>query len=192
MILQIAFGLIWTTPYPDEKDLFLKFLFSKIQKNPYEILIFLQGKLYHKYFWLYTVIILLILNTEFDLIWTTPYPDEKDLFLKFLFSKIQKIPYEILIFLQGKLYHKYFWLYTVIILLILSAEFDLIWITPGRNEKKTTFKICKHSQFAKFAKFRMKTQFLFPRQAIPNFFLLYTLITLVILHIGFGLIWKTP
>ena len=39
--------------------------------------------------------------------------------------------------------------------------------------KRTIFKICKNSQFAKFAKFRMKTQF-FPRQAIPKIFLLYT------------------
>ena len=32
----------------------------------------------------------------------------------------------------------------------------------------------------------------FPRQAVPIFFLLYTLISLVILHTAFGLIWTTP
>ena len=37
----------------------------------------------------------------------------------------------------------------------------------------------------------MKTQ-LFPRRAQPKFFLLFTLITLVILHTAFGLIWTTP
>ena len=45
-------------------------------------------------FWLYTVITLVILNTEFGLIWTTPWPDEKGLFLKFLFREIQKVLYE--------------------------------------------------------------------------------------------------
>ena len=52
-------------------------------------------------------------------------------------------------------------------------------------------KILKNSQFAKFAKFRMKTQ-LFPRRAQPKIFLLYTLITQMILHTAFGLIWTTP
>ena len=56
--------------------------------------------------------------------------------------------------------------------------------------KRIIFKILKNSQFAKFAKFRMKTQ-LFPKHALP-IFLLYTLITLVIVHTAFGLIWTTP
>ena len=37
----------------------------------------------------------------------------------------------------------------------------------------------------------MKTQ-LFPRRAQPKIFLLYTLVTLMILHTAFGLIWTTP
>ena len=43
------------------------------------------------------------LHTEFDLIWTTPWPDEKYLFLKFIFREIQKVPYEILTFSLGEL-----------------------------------------------------------------------------------------
>ena len=57
--------------------------------------------------------------------------------------------------------------------------------------KRFIFKILKNSQFAKFAKFRMKTHF-FPRQAIPTTFWLYAVITLVILNTEFGLIWTIP
>ena len=35
-----------------------------------------------------------ILHTKFGLIWTTSWPDKKDLFLKFFFREIQKVPYE--------------------------------------------------------------------------------------------------
>ena len=43
-------------------------------------------------------------HTKFGLIWTTSWPDKKELFLKFLFREIQKVPYEILGFFLGKLY----------------------------------------------------------------------------------------
>ena len=39
-----------------------------------------------------------ILHTVFRSIWATFWPNEKDLFLKFPFQKIQKVPYEILTF----------------------------------------------------------------------------------------------
>ena len=58
--------------------------------------------------------------------------------------------------------------------------------------KKNFFKILKNSQFAKLAKFRTKTQFFFLGKLYRNFFLLYTFITLVILHTKFGFIWTTP
>ena len=57
--------------------------------------------------------------------------------------------------------------------------------------KRIFFKILKNSQFAKFAKLRMKNHFS-PRQALPTTFFLYTIITLVILNTEFGLIWTTP
>ena len=103
-ILHTKFGLIWTTSWPDKKDLFLKIIFREIQKVPYEILIFFLGKLHQQFFLFCILIILVILHAEFGLIWTTPWPDEKDLFLKFLFREIQKVPYEILSFFLGKLY----------------------------------------------------------------------------------------
>ena len=45
----------------------------------------------------YTVITLVILNTEFGLIWTTPWPDKKYIFKNsqnFAIREIRKIPYE--------------------------------------------------------------------------------------------------
>ena len=49
------------------------------------------------FFLLYTVITLVILNTEFGLIWTSPWPDEKDFFKNsqnFAIREIRKIPYQ--------------------------------------------------------------------------------------------------
>ena len=94
------------------------------------------------------------------------------------FAKFAKIRMKTHFFL-GKLYPKYSLLYTVITLVILNAEFGLIWTNPWPDEKELFLK------FSKFAKFRMKTHF-FPRQAIPTNFFLCSLITLVILHAEFG------
>ena len=82
LALHAEFGLIWTTPWPDEKDLFLKF-FSRNSKVPYEIITFSLGKSYQNYFLLYTFIAMVIRHTEFGLNWTTAWPDEKEIFLKF-------------------------------------------------------------------------------------------------------------
>ena len=60
------------------------------RKIPYENPTFFLGKLYQTLFLMYTVITLVVLNTAFGFIWTTPYPDEKDLFLKFPFSRNSK------------------------------------------------------------------------------------------------------
>ena len=67
-----------------------KFAIHESCKIPYENPIFSLGKLYQKYDLRNTPITLVILHTEFGLIWATPWPDEKDLFLKFLFREIQK------------------------------------------------------------------------------------------------------
>ena len=48
--LHIEFGLIWRCFWPDEKDLFLKFVFREIHKFPYEIPTFFLGKLYQTFF----------------------------------------------------------------------------------------------------------------------------------------------
>ena len=118
-------------------------------------------------------------------------PVKKDLFLKFLFRKTQKVPYEILTFLLGKLYHKYILPYTVIILLILNTEFGLIRITHWPDEKELFLKFAKVRNSRNSQNSVWEPNF-FPRQALPIFFLLYTLITLVILHTAFGLIWTNP
>ena len=81
---------------------------------------------------------MVILNTEFGLIWTTPWPDGKEFFL--IFSKIrnsrtsQNSVWKPIFFL-GKLYQKYFLLYTFVTLVILNTEFGLIWATPWPDEK---------------------------------------------------------
>ena len=143
VILNTEFGLIWTTPWPHEKNLFLKFLFREIQKVLYENPTFFLGKLYQKYFLLYNLTILVILNTEFGLIWANPWPDEKDLFLKFLFREILKVLYENPTFFLGKLYQKYFLLYNLTILVILNTEFGLIWTTPWPDAKELFLKFSK-------------------------------------------------
>ena len=67
-----------------------------------------------------------ILHTKFGLIWRPSWPEKKDLFLKFFFGEIQKVPYEILTFFLGKLHQKFFLFYILITLVILPAEFGLI------------------------------------------------------------------
>ena len=64
-----------------------KFPIREIRKIPYENQFLLLGKLYRKLFLLYNLITRVILHAEFGLIWTTPWPDENDFFLKF--SKIR-------------------------------------------------------------------------------------------------------
>ena len=119
-----------------------KFAIREIRKVPYENFFFPRLAI-PMTFWLYTVITLVILNTEFGLIWTTPWPDEKDLFLKFLFREIQKVLYENPTFFLVNLNKKNFLLYTVITLVILNAEFGLIWATPWSDEKQLFLKFSK-------------------------------------------------
>ena len=111
VILNAVFGFIWSTPWPDKKDLFLKFLFREIQKFLYENPTFFLVKLNEKYFLLYTAITMVILNTEFGLIWATPWPDEKQLFLKFSKNRNSRNSQSSVwktIFLLGKLYQQLF------------------------------------------------------------------------------------
>ena len=49
------FGLTWTTPWPDQKDLFSKFVIREIQKFPCEKLTFFLTKLYQKCVLSYTL-----------------------------------------------------------------------------------------------------------------------------------------
>ena len=93
VIHHFEFGLIWTTPWPNEKDLFLKLAKirnARILQNSVWKPNFFPRQALPKYDLRNTPIALVILHTEFGLIWATPWPDEKDLFLKFLFREIQK------------------------------------------------------------------------------------------------------
>ena len=54
MILHTEFGLIWTTPWSDERDLILIFVIQEIRKFPYEKLTFFLGKLSQKFFVLHS------------------------------------------------------------------------------------------------------------------------------------------
>ena len=81
VILHSKFGLIWTASWPDKKDLFLKFFIWKHRKFLYEKQTFFLGKLYKKFFLLYTFIILVIPNTKFGSLWKTPWHDNISIFL---------------------------------------------------------------------------------------------------------------
>ena len=73
-----------------------KLAIREFHKLPYENPIFSLGQFYQKFF--YTLITLVVLHTEFGFSWTTPWPDENELFIKlakkFAIREIRKIPYE--------------------------------------------------------------------------------------------------
>ena len=141
MILHSEFGLIWTTPWPDEKDLFLKISFSRNSKSTAWNPNFFPVKVY-QLFLLCTLISLVILHSKFGLICTTPWPDEKELFLKF--SKIpnsrnsQNSLWKTIFFL-GKLYQNFC---LTLSLLWWCSILRLVWFGQLLNQmKKTFFKI---------------------------------------------------
>ena len=100
----------------------------------YEKLTFFLGTLYQKFFLFYTLHTLGILHTEFGSIWTTPWPDEKDLFLKLIIREVRKFPYEILTFFLGMTYQKFLF-YILHTLGILHTKFGLIWTTLWYYQK---------------------------------------------------------
>ena len=191
-IFETEYGLIWTTPWPDEKDLFLKFVISEIRKFPYEKLTFFLGKLCEneKFFLFHNFFTHVILDTEFGLIWTTPWPDEKDLFLKFIICKIRKFPYEKMTFFLGMLCQKLFLFHNLVTHGILDTEFGLIWTTPWPDEKDLFLKfiICKIRKFP-YEKF---TFFLGKLCENEKFLLFHNLVTHGIFETEYGLIWTTP
>ena len=135
----------------------------EIRKIPYENPIFFRGKLYQKLFSLYTLSTLVILHTEFGSILTTPWPDDKELFLKFARIRNSRNSQNSVwnpIFFLNKLYQKFFLLYTFFTLVILLADFGLIWTTPWPDEKEL---------FLKFAKFAFREIRKIPYEK-PTFF----------------------
>ena len=173
MILNAEFDLIWTTPRPAEQEFFLnsqKFAIREIRKNSVWKPIFFLGKLCRQ---------LLALHCHhtgdipyrvwFDL--DNTLTQWKNLFLKFLFREISKIPYENAIFSRGKLYHFF----------ALHSHYTgdtqyRVWFDLDNSLtrlKRIFFKILKNSQFEKFAKFRMKNHF-FQASYTNNFFALHS------------------
>ena len=112
----------------------------------------------------------MILHTKFGLILTTPWPGEKKLFLKF--AKIRNSRNS-----QNSVWKPNFFPRQAIPKIFFALHSHYTGNTPFRvwfdlenslsRWKRIVFKIRINSQFANFAKFRMKTLF-FPRQAIPK------------------------
>ena len=152
-----------------KKTYFQKFFFPEIQV-PYENPPFLLGKINQKYFLLNTFITLVILNTDFGLIWTTPWPDENEIFLNI--AKIRTSRNS-----QSSVWKPNFFSRQAIPNTPFAVQYHCTGDTPYRvwfdldncltRWKRIFFKILKNSQFTKIAKFHMKTQ-IFPRQAIPK------------------------
>ena len=84
---------------------------------------------------------------------------------KFAIREIRKIPHEDLFFPRQAIPIT-FWHYTLITLLILNAEFGLIWTTPWPHEKKAIFKI----PFSRNSKSSIWKPNLFPSQAKRKIF----------------------
>ena len=187
-ILHTKFGLIWTTSWPDKKDLFLKLLIWKNRKFPYEKLKFFLGKLYKKYFLLYTCITLVIIRTKCCSHWTTPWPDKISIFLKIEKSKKLIFPIEIRTFYLWKLGGAFFLSQSLPTLRILHTKFGLIWTTSWPDKKDLFLKLL----IWKNRKFPYEKLFFFLGEPYKKFFLLYTFITLVIIHTKCGSLWITP
>ena len=149
MILNTEFGLIWTAPWPDENEIFLKFAKIRTSRNS-------QNSVWKSNFFprqaipntLFAVHSHCTGDTQYQ-VWfdlKTYWPDEKELFLKF--SKIrnsrnsQNSVWKPKFFL-GKLYQKFFLVYNLITLVILHTEFGLIWTTPCLDEKELFLKFSK-------------------------------------------------
>ena len=165
VILHTEFSLIWITPWPDEKELFLKFAKIRNWRNSQNSVwkpIFFLGKLCQKLL-LYTLITLVIMHTEFGLFWTTPCPDEKELFFKILKIRTSRNS-------QISVWKPNFFPRQAKPNTLFALHFHYtgdtpyrIWFDLGNSMtrwKRIFFKIRKNSQFEKFAKFRMKTHFI--------------------------------
>ena len=195
MILNTEFDLIWTTPWPAEKEFFFKILknpqFAKFAKFRMKTQLFPRHAL-PKTFLLYTLITLVILRTAFGLILDKSLTPWKRTFFEILknsqFAKFTK--FRMKTFFPRLAITMTFWLYTDILLVILNTEFGLIWTTPWSAEKEFFLIFSKIRNSRNSQNSVWKPNFFIG--TLHQFFLLYTPITLVILHTPFGLIWTTP
>ena len=148
-ILDAEFGSVWTTPWPDQNYYISKLNIWNNSKFPYEKLTFFLGKLYQNFFLHYNLHTTGSLGYQFGSLWTTPWPDEKDLFLKFVICEIRKFSYEKLTFFLGKLYQKFFLHYNLHTTGSLGYHFGSFWTTPGPDKKDPFLKfvICEIRKF---------------------------------------------
>ena len=186
VIIHTKCGSLWTTPWPDKNSIFLKIEKSKKLIFPIETQTFFIEKLGGPFFLSQSLPTLVILHTKFGLIWTTSWPDKKDLFLKLLIWKNRKFSYEKLIFFLGKIY-KFFWLYTFITLLIIHTKCGSLWTTPWLDKNSIFLKIEK----SKKSIFPIEIRTFFLEKLCGPFFWSQSLPTLGILYTKFGLIWTT-
>ena len=114
-------------------------------------------------------------------------PMKKTFFLKFFFHEIQNVPYENPTFFPGKLYQKFFAKHSHY-----AGDtpyhvwFDLDNFLTRWN--RTKFKI----PFSRNSKSSVWKPNFFLDKLNQKYFLIYTVITLVIINTEFGLIWTTP
>ena len=147
-----------------KEDLFLKLLIWKNRKFPYEKLFFFLGKLYKKFFLLYTFITLVIFHAKCGSLWTTPWPDKNSVFLKIEKSKKSIFPIEIRTFYLWKLGGAFFLSQRLPTLRILHTKFGLIWTTSWPDIKRPIFK----TTYLKKSQFSVRKTIFFPRQAIQK------------------------
>ena len=168
VILHTKFGLILTTPWPGEKELFSKFAKIRNLRNSQNFVwkpnfFPRQAKLYQFVFcfslslhWWYTISSLVCLNNSLTRWKRTSF--------KIPFSRTSKVPYGIPTFFLGKSYQKFFLLYAFITLVILHTKLGLILTTPWPGEKELFLKFAKIRNLRNSQNFVWKPNF-FPRQA---------------------------
>ena len=150
--------------------------------------IFFLGDLYNKFFLLYTLITLVIIHTKCGSFWITPWRDKNSIFLKIEKLKKSIFPIEIRTFFLEKLGGPFFLSQSLPTLGILHTKFGLIWRTSWPDKKDLFLKLL----IWKNRKFPYEKLFFFLDDLYNKFFLLYTFITLVIIHTKCGSLWITP
>ena len=130
----------------------------------------------------------MIFHTKCGSLWTTPWPDKISIFLIKEKSKASIFPVEIRIFFLWKLGGPFFLNQSLPTLRILHSKFGLIWTTSRPDKKNLFLKLL----IWKNRKFPYEKLSFFLSKLYKNFFLLYTFITLVIIHTLCGSLLTTP
>ena len=125
--LGYQFGSLWTDLWSDKISILLKREWANKSIFPIEIQTFFLGKLGGPFFLHYNLNSTGSLGYQFGSLWTTPWPDEKDLFLKFVICKIRKFPIKKLTFFLGKLGEPFFLHYNLYSTGSLGYQFGSLW-----------------------------------------------------------------